>query len=350
MRPTPLLDPSATIPASYGLSLLTSLQEKGHEAAAVLDGTHLDPLTLQDQRAQIALWQYAMMMANAQKLDTEGGLAYELGLRSQVTKHGFVGFGLMSCANLRDAIAFSERYFQARVSSVFTPHVTIEGQQAVIELRENVSLGPLRSFTMDMVLLEVCSLFAKVMGTDPQVNGWNCEIRVPYAEPPAYARMRARLPKFHFNQPKVQIVFPAGLLDKPITTADPVSVQLAIDRCEQEMSSKPAGRAFSTQVASRMVCRDGRYPDIARMAQWLRVSERTLKRRLQEEGTSFQALLDRARQQDSLRLLANPAFGIKQVAEAVGYADPGNFARAFAKWMGFPPREWRRRHLPPGTK
>ena len=341
--PVPHIDPTETIPASYGLSLLLSLGEKGHGEDVVLAGTHLDRATLQDQRAQIALWQYAVMMGNAQKLDTEGGLAYELGLRSQVTKHGFIGFGLMSCANMREALAFSERYFHARVSSAFVPHVSMQGDEVVIDVRENVRLGASqRAFVMDMVLIELCSLFAKVRGSVPEVSGWKCEIRVPYPEPPAYARYRHRLPRFHFNQPSVQIRIPVGLLEETIATADPVSVQLAIDRCEQEMSSKTQA-GFGTQVLARMVCRDGSYPDIALMAQWLRVSERTLKRRLQDEGASFQALLDQVRRQDSERLLANPALAIKQVAEAVGYADPANFARAFTKWTGVSPREWRRR-------
>src|SRR5690606_7319506 len=136
--------------------------------------------------------------------------------------------------------------------------------------------------------------------------------------------------------------FPARLLDEPIATADPVSVQLAIDRCEQEISSRPAGMAVSAQVRARMVCLDGHYPDIARMAQWLRMSERTLKRRLQDEGCTFRSLLESVRRQDSERLLANPQLAIKEVAQTVGYADPANFARAFAKWTGVSPREWRR--------
>jgi AraC-like DNA-binding protein len=339
---SPQLDPTATIPASYGLSLLLSLREKGHDEAAVLEGTHLASAAFRDQRAQIALWQYATMMANARKLDTEGGLAYELGLRSQVTKHGFVGFGLMSCANLREAIAFAERYFQARVSSVFVPIVSVEGDEVVIEIRESLFLGSQRAFTLDMMLVEVCCLFAKVLGTNPAESGWSCEIHVPYAEPPAYARYRARLPRFHFNRPAVQIRFPARMLDESIATADSVSVQLAIDRCEQEMSGKPASRTVASQVASQLVCRDGSYPDIGLMAQWLRMSERTLKRRLQDEGSSFQTLLDQVRRRDSESLLANGALAIKQVAEAVGYGDPANFARAFSRWTGLSPREWRK--------
>ncbi|MBI2734640.1 MAG: AraC family transcriptional regulator ligand-binding domain-containing protein [Aquabacterium sp.] len=331
-----------SIPATYALSLLSLMVERGHGADDILAGSELTRAQLQDQHAQIGGWQYVVMLNNALRLDGDGGLAYELGLRSQVTKHGFVGFGLISCATLREAIEFSERYFQARVA-VFHSEMSIERDQVVINLRETVPLGPQRPLILDLVLVELCSLFAKVMGTDTATSGWTSEIWVPYPEPVAYARYKDRLPRFKFGQQAVQIRFPARLLDEPIPSADPVSVQLAIDRCEQEIARKAASQTTVDLVRAHLVCTNGRYPDVAAMAQKLLMSERTLKRRLQDEGCSFQALLDQARHQDSLRLLGNPALAIKQVAEAVGYTDPANFARAFAKWTGISPREWRQK-------
>lgn len=339
--------PIAHIPASYGLSLLTLLQERGHAESAILAGSQLDRAQLQDQRAQIGGWQYAQMLTNAMRLDGDNGLAYELSLRSQVTKHGFVGFGLISCGTLREAITFSERYFAARVD-LFTSHVAVQGEQVVITLRETQPLGPLRALVMDIVLVELCSLFAKIRGQDPAVHGWASEITVPYPEPAAYARYRGRLPRFRFDQDAVQIRFPAAMLDEPIATADPVSVQLAIERCEQELVAKGRAPSVAAQVTALLLCRDGRYPDVAMVARQLLLSERTLKRRLHDEGLSFQALLDQARLADSQRLLAQPGLAIKQVALAVGYADPANFARAFAKWTGVSPRQWRTQAGPRG--
>jgi len=330
------------LPASYALSLLALMIERGHRDSDVLAGSQLTREQLQDQRAQIGAWQYAVLLANARRLDADHGLAYELGLRSQVTKHGFVGFGLISCATLREAIEFSERYFRARVPA-FTNSMSVSGGQVVIELHETLPLGPFRDFIMDLVVVELCSLFAKVLGLDPGVSGWLSEIGVPHAEPAAYARYRDRLPPFHFGQKAVEIRFPASMLDEPIATADPVSVQLAIERCEQEMTRQAEASGTRGQVLQRLVCRGGRYPEVSDMAQAMHTSERTLKRRLQDEGTSFQALLDEVRQRDAMRLLGNPKLAIKQVAEAVGYSDPANFARAFGKWTGCSPKAWRER-------
>jgi AraC-like DNA-binding protein len=331
---------TVTIPAAYGLALLNLMVERGHSEAPLLAGSDLTRATLQDQHAQMGAWQYATLLHNALQADGDAGLAYELGLRSQVTKHGFVGFGLISCATLREAIDFSQRYFQARVP-LFRSALRVEPPYAVITLQETIPLGPQYPLVMDMALVELCSLFAKVLGLDPSTAGWTSEIDVPYAEPAAYARYQHRLPRFHFNQPAVQIRFPVDLLDEPIATADAVSVQLAIDRCEQDLARRAPPSTVSAQVSARLTCQGGRYPDIADMAQQLLMSERTLKRRLQDEGTGFQALLDHARQQQAMRLLRQPKLAIKQVAEAVGYGDPANFARAFYKWTGMTPRQWR---------
>ncbi len=337
---------AANIPASYGLALLSLLRERGHGEEAALSGTQLTRELLQAQHGRIAGWQYATLLGNAIAIDGDPGLAYELGLRSQVTKHGFVGFGLISCATLREAIEFSQRYFQARVP-IFDSHLTVNDDQVVIELRERVPMGPLRQMVIDIAVVELCSLFAKVLGQEPGRDGWASQISVPYPEHAAYARYAGRIPPFKFNQPSTQIRFPARKLDEPIATADPVSVQLAIERCEQELASQVRSLTTATQVSSRLVCRDGRYPDIQAMAQVLLMSERTLKRRLQDEGTRFQALLDQVKHRDSLRLLAQPQLAIQQVAQAVGYADPANFARAFGKWTGMSPRAWRQRHALP---
>ncbi len=333
---------NATLPATYALSLLSLMTERGQPEAELLAGTDLSREALQDQRAQIASWQYAVLLRNAMRLDDDRGLAYELGLRSQVTRHGFVGFGLISCATLREAIAFSERYFQARVPT-FTNTISVKADEVIIALASAIPPGPLRDFVVDMAVVELCSLFAKVLGRDPEASGWASEVHVPHAEPPAYARYRNRLPRFHFGHHGVEIRFPARMLDQPISTADPVSVQLAIERCEQDISRQAAASGVRGQVEQSLVCRDGRYPEVSDVAALLHLSERTFKRRLQDEGTSFQAMLNDVRLRDAKALLANPALSVQQVAQAVGYTDPANFTRAFTKWTGMSPTAWRTR-------
>jgi AraC-like DNA-binding protein len=74
----------------------------------------------------------------------------------------------------------------------------------------------------------------------------------------------------------------------------------------------------------------------------LGVSSRTLTRRLGGEGTSFQSLLDESRKARAVHLLNDPALTVAEVAYTLGYEDAANFGRAFRRWFGRSPGQFRR--------
>jgi AraC-like DNA-binding protein len=81
---------------------------------------------------------------------------------------------------------------------------------------------------------------------------------------------------------------------------------------------------------------------LAGVAKALKMSERSLQRRLADEGATFDALLDDVRRQLSLRYLADPAIAVSEVAYLLGYSEPSPFHRAFKRWTGTTPTEARR--------
>lgn len=86
-------------------------------------------------------------------------------------------------------------------------------------------------------------------------------------------------------------------------------------------------------------------PDIQFVARELGMSERTLQRRLADEGTSFKHLLAQARHELAREYLADPSLDIKEVAFLIGYEDQNSFYRAFRLWEGDTPSNWRSLHL-----
>ncbi|NRR28910.1 AraC family transcriptional regulator [Oxalobacteraceae bacterium] len=77
-------------------------------------------------------------------------------------------------------------------------------------------------------------------------------------------------------------------------------------------------------------------------AEALCISERTLQRRLQEEGTSFQQLLDDTRQELARQYLAQEQIALGQVAFMLGFADQSTFSRACQRWFTLTPRQVRK--------
>ncbi|WP_259697768.1 helix-turn-helix transcriptional regulator [Pseudomonas protegens] len=82
------------------------------------------------------------------------------------------------------------------------------------------------------------------------------------------------------------------------------------------------------------------------MARLSRTSVRTLKRRLQEEGTSYRQLQSQHRSARALELLGNPALSLTQIAERLGFSDLSSFSQSFKRWFGVAPSAYRQG--PPG--
>ena len=86
-----------------------------------------------------------------------------------------------------------------------------------------------------------------------------------------------------------------------------------------------------------------RIPGMANAARRLGMSERSLRRRLAAEGTSYREVVRVALEAKAGRLLRDPARSIKETAAALGFADTAAFHRAFKRWTGVTPLEYRRR-------
>ncbi|WP_313804638.1 helix-turn-helix domain-containing protein [Cytobacillus sp.] len=86
-------------------------------------------------------------------------------------------------------------------------------------------------------------------------------------------------------------------------------------------------------------------PDIQMVASELGMSDRTLQRRLTDEGTSFKHLLTQVRHELARDYLVDPSLDIKEVAFLIGYEDQNSFYRAFRLWEGDTPSNWRTQHI-----
>jgi AraC-like DNA-binding protein len=148
-----------------------------------------------------------------------------------------------------------------------------------------------------------------------------------------------------WSAPLLEVVFEASLLALPLPRSDPRifgylgrRVEELSARVERETTSNQARRAIGAALA------EGE-PKLADIAKLLGLSERSLHRRLQEEGLSFATLVDDARRARALLLLEDPALSMGEIAFLLGYSEPSAFFRAFRRWTGDTPRAFRQRLL-----
>lgn len=332
------------LPASYALRLLGLLAPRGLGAERLLAGTGLGAAAFTGPDASLSVAQYGQLVANALRLSGDPGLSYELALASRLTSHGFLGYGLMSCATLGQALQLGLRYLHTRLPF---HHIELrrDGARLCLEVSETLPLGPFRQFGFEHLMAELCQLAAGLAGNggDDASLLAQAEIHHDFPEPAHYARYRARLPPVRHRQTGNRLCFPAALLEQAIATADPLSSELAVAQCERELALRGgAGRLNLLERARQlMIAEPGRYPELGELAAQLAISPRHLKRRLRALGSGYLPLRDEARRRDALRLLAEPALPIERIAGLVGFDNPANFTRAFRRWTGQTPRAWR---------
>jgi AraC-like DNA-binding protein len=146
-----------------------------------------------------------------------------------------------------------------------------------------------------------------------------------------------------FNGDHYGLLFDRADMETPLPTANESLAQLH-DRFAGEYLARFA-ESRVTHQARQVLCRllpQGE-PKREAVAQALHLSQRTLQRRLQDEGTSFQQLLDDTRRELAEQYLAQPKLTLLEVAYLLGFADPSNFFRAFRRWFAITPSEYRAR-------
>lgn len=329
------------IPVAYGLLILEVAAEHGVSREAMLAGSDFPPSVLNNADARLSLLQAGRLLFKGMQLSGTAAFGYEIGLRSNLTSHGFVGYGLMSNPTGRDAIAFGMKFLQLRLPNL-TLRLATEGGLAVVEVAETTALGPLRQCMFDLFMIGIARIAQQMTGGQLSAKR-EIELWFDYPEPPYYTSYRDRLPRMRFAMGANQLRFPAAYLDLPLQAADTTTAKLVTHQLEREMTLLGFSGDFVAQVRALLVNECSGYPDLETVSGRLNLSSRTLKRRLQEHGTSFQILLDETLRRDSIRLLQDPTLSVEDVATRIGYTDPANFTRAFRKWTGVSPSAYRSR-------
>jgi AraC-like DNA-binding protein len=156
-----------------------------------------------------------------------------------------------------------------------------------------------------------------------------------------YERTFGAVP-LHFSAPYLGFALDASYLDLPLRTADARQHRIVTRQLDASLAdtSTPASVARSVRDAINRELGSGHLA-VDQVAHDLRMSPRTLARRLHEEGTSFRGLLSDARKHQALHYLTASDRAIAEIAKLLGFSDVAAFYRAFRRWMRTTPVAFR---------
>lgn len=338
----------ASIPISYAHLLLEIMVDKGFSALEILKKSKI-PLTLLDQLdARITPMQWSKLAWESLLLSKDSGLGYEYGLKLRLTAHGPMGYALMSSPNLRQAIEVSTQFFNMRLKD-YRIALLDDHEFSIIEIKEThpvvsnqaAQAETLRRFFYECLMIGVIQAGQFLREHDLA----DITLSVDWSEPSYHKAYQHLLPTIHFNQPTNQIRYKKQLLDLPIKMADPIAFKQALAQCEAEQlrfSEQIKDICLTVKAELNLKPQLG-YPTFDEIANRLNMSSRTLRRHLSQVGSSYVQLLEEAQQKEAENLLLNSDMEIQEIALYLGYIQPTNFTRAFKKWTGMTPIQFRKR-------
>ncbi|CAH0351685.1 HTH-type transcriptional regulator VirS [Aquabacterium sp. CECT 9606] len=147
--------------------------------------------------------------------------------------------------------------------------------------------------------------------------------------------------RMSFGQKECAITFNAALLDTKLPTHDPVAYMAARTRADSQLAAMKAGSDMADTVRAWLLSAFPKQPTVAETAEHLGMSERSFRRHLSTLDTTHADLSQECQRLTAERLLAEGKLPLKQIAEALGFSSVHSFHRAFRRWSGLTPSEWR---------
>lgn len=327
---------------SYVAKWVALLDARGVSVDEAIAGTSVTLELLEDPTARVPVADLVWLIMTGARLTEDPSLGLELGLALKPTAHSWYGIAIMTASTVGEATELGARYLATRAAP-WRMHILREGNRAAMEFDEVFSLGPARQIVLEC-LLGGGIRFAEFLLGDA-FDRTEIVFHADVSEQPHHERFRDQLPRVRYGMPKLQAWFPAAWLDRPLSFAEPLAVREAVAALDQELLLIGENEDWLERTRALLAQPGNGFPDLDAVAAMLDVSSRTLRRHLQARHARFHELRDEARRARAITLLGQTAMSLDRIAQELGYADAAGFTRAFQRWTGEPPSNYRRRRV-----
>lgn len=330
-----------TIPAKSVDKILDAASRRGVSRTAACAAADIDPAVLADPDHRLPFAGVVRLYEVCARLTGDDAFGLHVGEASHPTMFDVLGYIMMNSPTVGEALSRLERYQRVWTDgSVLSP--SVEDGRARIQYSYEIAepVPEDRRQDCEATLSIVATGVRAMVGSEWQPDFVWYEHAAP--EDISEHRRIFRCP-IAFGQSVNAVIFDAALLARAIPRADP-ALEAVLDRHAQALlDARPAVASLADRVRQVIVGRlRGGEPDLETVARELGMSTRTLQRHLKDERTTLNEVIDGIRRDLSTRYLRQPDLTISDVAYLLGFAEPSTFHRAFRKWTGLTPGEFRK--------
>ena len=323
-------------------ALVELLAEEGVASDAALQDTGLDAPSLAAVGCLTSVDQHLVVAANAVRRSTDPALPFRLGARLRLSDDGVLGLMLLSSASVHDYFGLAMKYQLLSPSTVIAGTIETDGPALRVVLEETTGDAlpeALRTFLVEQHVLQQITRLDDLLGA-------RCRPTLAcfaYPAPPHRALYEAFLGcPCRFERPRFELWYPTEVLARRPYLANAAAAEALQSTCDRELAEIETSLGVTGQVYRAL----RQLPDpgvgMKAVASRLKMTDRTLRRRLADEGTSYSRISHHVRYAVASRELRHSAASIEQIAALTGFSDPANFRRAFIRWASVSPAVYRR--------
>ncbi len=305
------------VPLLHPRLVVETAAQQGADRKALLEGTDVNEAMLASPDARISYIQFGLLTRNALRLTGNPTLGLDVGRNLHLPHMGMLGLAIMSSGTAGAALGATLRHHK-RVAPGWDLSLEVDGAIGRFIATEAISFTPFQAFATEMLLAAFDTQASMLIGRKLPI----VRISLCYPAPPHAERYRqAHDVPVLFDQRRTEVEFESSLLQEPLAFSEPATAKLA----EQYFAEHPAQHAATDglilQVRKRLLAARGKPPDVGQLARELQTSERSLRRGLQELGTSYQELLDEMRRERAIEWARSTAMSFDQIASQLGFSD-----------------------------
>lgn len=291
-----------------------------------------DPDSRVNTTANVRLWRALIRDQN------DPQLSLNIAASLKAADLGLVGYAMYYSRDLRTALNRLALYMRI-ISEATLLRIEDHGEETVFVWHGHPLMMALEYPVIYAITLMI-TLVREITGADLAPISVELPIRKPDDVAPYRTFFRCAL---LFDRPVAKVTLSKQQMDLPLKAQDATLAGYLGDLASEKMRSLLTHDADVIATVRRLLWQllPAGHPDLRRIASRMSMSERSLQRRLSEEGTSFSRILDDLRRDLSAEILSDRNLSVAQVAFLLGYSEPSAFQRAFRRWLGMSPRQFR---------
>ena len=329
-----------TISPVYARLVLRELERRETDPAPLFAGTTLNRHELL-RGGDIGMADFLHILRTGDQLLGDEQLGFMLGRKMHVFAMGPVGAGMALAPSLRDGLQLLESFTRLHASYIdISARSTVQG--LTVTLLYEQETGYVERFHTETAVMLLQQYMETLIG-EPI-----CDAHYRFAMPApdnSQDYSNALHGRISFDAGVNEVDIPQRWLDQPSPYYHPQlwrQAQISLSESLREQSEKK-GTPYAQSIAGLLRTSEPPLPELGRVAFDLNISARTLNRRLQAESISFRQLKSQALVGRAKHYLRDTESSVEAIAAKLGYRDAANFRRAFRKFAGLSPVEYRQR-------